>query len=174
MKGLTLATAYWLVQSPVGAVGLVASTTGLVAVEMGGAAAVRSALGRRAPQAREELNPLLEAAAAQMSAYFAGAGRHFDLPCDLSGLSPFSQAILAALCQVPYAATISYGELARAAGHPGAARAVGGVMARNPLPLILPCHRIIGKSGALTGYSGGAGLKTKAWLLDFEARQAQK
>ncbi|OGR33718.1 MAG: hypothetical protein A2091_09980 [Desulfuromonadales bacterium GWD2_61_12] len=173
MAGLALATAYWLVQTPVGVVGLAASATGLVAVKMGGAAVVRGELGRRAPQAREELTPLLAAAAAQVTAYFAGAGRHFDLPCDLPGLSPFSHRVLAALAQVPYAVTVSYGELALAAGHPGAARAVGAVMAHNPLPLILPCHRVVGKNGALSGYSGGEGVATKAWLLDFEARQAQ-
>lgn len=172
MQNLVLATAYWLVPAPLGAVGLAASNEGLVAVELGEETCVQAALRRRAPTAQEAMTPLLAAAATQVAGYFTGILRHFDLPCDLSGLSPFSQRVLAALAQVPYGVTVSYGELAVAAGHPGAARAIGGVMARNPLPLILPCHRVVGKGGALTGYSGGAGLVTKAWLLDFEAQQA--
>lgn len=174
MPNLAVATSYWLVPVPLGAVGLAASVEGLVAVELGEVTCVQVALRRRAPVALEVLTPLLAAAASQVAAYFAGTLRHFDLPCDLTGLSPFSQRVLATLAQVPYADTVSYGELALAAGHPGAARAIGGVMARNPLPLILPCHRVIGKGGALTGYSGGAGLMTKVWLLDFEAQQGQK
>lgn len=172
MQSLALATAYWLVDAPLGAVGLAASDEGLVTVELGEVSCVQAALRRRAPVAQEALSPLLATAATQVAGYFAGTLRHFDLPCDLTGLSLFSQRVLAALARVPYGVTVSYGELALAAGHPGAARAIGGVMARNPLPLILPCHRVVGKSGALTGYSGGAGLVTKAWLLDFEARQA--
>ena len=87
-------------------------------------------------------------------------------------LTPFARDVLAALQQVPAGATVSYGELAARAGHPGAARAVGRVMAGNPLPLVVPCHRVVGANGALTGYSGAAGVATKKWLLEFEKRIA--
>ena len=175
MGGLVEARSYSFVPAPWGWVGLAATAVGLSAVVLGAdRALLRRELLQRSPAARDEVNPVLAAAAAQLAEYFSGQLRHFDLPCDLAGLSPFSGRVLGALRQIPYATTVSYGELALVAGHPGAARAIGGVMARNPLPLILPCHRVVAKSGALTGYSGGEGVVTKAWLLAFEAQQAQK
>jgi len=80
--------------------------------------------------------------------------------------------VLQQLQQVPYASTVSYGELAVLAGSPHAARAVGRVMAGNPWPLIVPCHRVVASNGSLGGYSGGEGVPTKQWLLDFERRVA--
>lgn len=76
--------------------------------------------------------------------------------------------VLQTLQGIPFGATTSYGQLAMMAGHPGAARAVGGVMAANPFPLIIPCHRVLGAGGKLGGYSGGKGVATKKWLLAFE------
>lgn len=112
-------------------------------------------------------HPLIAEVVAALNRYFQGQLQTFDLPLELHGLSPFSTTILHALQQVPFGTTCTYGSLAVAAGHRGAARAVGRVMAINPLPLVIPCHRVISVSG-LGGYSGGRGLQTKQLLLDFE------
>lgn len=108
-------------------------------------------------------------ACVQLREFFQGERSAFDLPLDWSRFTPFATAILRALAKVPLGSTLTYGELAHRAGYPGRARAVGRVMAGNPYPILLPCHRIVGRDGRLTGYSGGEGLKTKSRLLDFEA-----
>jgi methylated-DNA-[protein]-cysteine S-methyltransferase len=105
-------------------------------------------------------------AALQLEEYFAGARRMFDIPLTVEG-NPFEQRVWGALQEIPYAETISYGELARRIGEPGAARAVGVANARNPISVIVPCHRVIGADGSLTGYGGG--LERKRLLLDLEA-----
>jgi methylated-DNA-[protein]-cysteine S-methyltransferase len=120
-----------------------------------------------------ESGPVLLCAAAQVAKYFAGHRRAFRLPCDLAGLSPFTRKVLETLQAVPCGTTVTYGELAAQAGYPGAARAVGRAMAANPLPLVIPCHRVVAADGRLGGYSGGAGPPTKAWLLAFEQSNCQ-
>jgi methylated-DNA-[protein]-cysteine S-methyltransferase len=105
-------------------------------------------------------------ARAQLSAYFAGALRAFDLELMPAG-SPFQLAVWQALTAIPYGATMSYGELAGRIGRPSASRAVGAANGANPIPIIVPCHRVIGASGALTGFGGG--IDTKRWLLAHEA-----
>jgi methylated-DNA-[protein]-cysteine S-methyltransferase len=115
-----------------------------------------------------EAAPALEACV-QLREFFHGERAAFDLPLDWSRFTPFANAILRELAKVPLGTTLTYGELAQRAGYPGRARAVGRVMAGNPYPILLPCHRIVGRAGRLTGYSGGEGLKTKSRLLDFEA-----
>jgi methylated-DNA-[protein]-cysteine S-methyltransferase len=105
------------------------------------------------------------AAAEQLEAYFAGRLAAFDLPLAPAG-TPFQQDVWRALRTVPYGETTTYGELARRAGHPGAARAVGAATARNPISIVTPCHRAVGASGALTGYAGG--LERKRALLALE------
>ncbi len=115
---------------------------------------------------------LLREARRQIDAYLAGAATTFEMPLDLSGLSPFAQRVLQVLQTVPHGATVTYQELARLAGSPGAARAVGGVMAANPLPIIIPCHRVVTASGGLGGYSGGEGVASKRWLLEHEGALA--
>lgn len=102
---------------------------------------------------------------AQLDAYFAGTLRVFDLPLALAG-TPFQQRVWQALLEIPYGVTISYGELARRLGDPKASRAVGLANGRNPVSIIVPCHRVIGADGALTGYGGG--LDNKRWLLTHE------
>lgn len=102
----------------------------------------------------------------ELAAYFAGARTTFDVPLAAEG-TPFQRAIWTAISSVPYGATISYGELARRAGFPGEARAAGTATGRNPIGIIVPCHRIVGANGALTGYAGG--LEKKRALLDLEA-----
>lgn len=105
----------------------------------------------------------------QLAAYFAGELRVFDVPLAAGGTA-FQQRVWAALRQVPYGTTCSYGELARAIGAPTAARAVGAANGRNPIGIVVPCHRVIGSSGTLTGYAGG--LARKRALLDHERGDA--
>jgi methylated-DNA-[protein]-cysteine S-methyltransferase len=102
----------------------------------------------------------------QLEAYFAGSLTHFDIPVRMDG-TDFQRRVWAHLQDIPYGETISYGELARHVGHPKASRAVGLANGRNPVTIIVPCHRVIGANGALTGYGGG--LDRKTWLLDHEA-----
>lgn len=106
---------------------------------------------------------------AQLAAYFAGELRDFDLPLAARG-TPFQQRVWRALCDIPYGETISYGELARRIGQPAAARAAGLANGRNPISIVVPCHRVIGANGSLTGYGGG--LERKRWLLAHEAGAA--
>ena len=145
------------VDTPIGRLGVVASERGLTRVlwdgepGAGGDAAV------------------LAAAAAQLREYFAGTRHEFDLPLDLEG-TEFQQRAWTALAKIPYGETRSYGEQARRLGVPRAARAVGAANGANPLPIVLPCHRLVGADGSLTGFGGG--LETKRWLLEFEAANA--
>ncbi len=111
------------------------------------------------------------AARAQLDAYFAGDLRAFDVPLAVAG-TPFQRAVWDALMAIPYGRTLSYGELARRLGRPGAARAVGLANGRNPVSIIVPCHRVIGAGGALTGYGGG--VERKRWLLAHERGQQER
>lgn len=122
----------------------------------------------RGAQGWEEMHdhPHLQRAAEQLDDYFAGKRRVFDLPLDLAG-TPFQQKVWAQLPQVPYGATASYLLHARAVGAGHAVRAVGTAIGRNPVSIIVPCHRIVGSDGALAGYAGG--LERKRYLLAFEA-----
>ena len=104
----------------------------------------------------------------QLAAYFAGELRRFDLPLATAG-TPFQRDVWSALRDVPYGSTCTYGELAAALGRPAAVRAVGAANGRNPVCLVVPCHRVVGATGALTGYAGG--VERKAWLLAHERSQ---
>jgi methylated-DNA-[protein]-cysteine S-methyltransferase len=115
---------------------------------------------------REDPGPFREVVA-QLDAYFAGERTAFTLPLAPEG-SAFQRAVWRALEGIPFGQTWSYRELAERVGRPGAARAVGSANARNPISIVVPCHRVIGSAGALTGYGGG--LSRKRWLLDHEAR----
>ncbi len=108
----------------------------------------------------------LRTARAQIGEYFDGTRREFDLPLQLSG-TEFQVSVLEALREIPYGETVSYGEIARRIGRPRAVRAVGAANGRNPLPIVVPCHRVIGSTGDLTGFGGG--LDTKEALLRMEA-----
>ena len=108
----------------------------------------------------------LHRGAQPVQAYFAGERRDFELELAPAGTS-FQQRVWSALCAIPYGTTASYGEVARAIGQPDAARAVGKANNRNPLAIVVPCHRVIGAGGSLTGYGGG--LPRKRWLLALEA-----
>jgi methylated-DNA-[protein]-cysteine S-methyltransferase len=104
----------------------------------------------------------------QLHAYFVGKLEQFDLPLAPEG-TPFQLKVWKHLCEIPYGQTISYGELARRIGNPNAARAVGLANGSNPIPIVIPCHRVIGSDGKLTGYGGGLPIKEK--LLALERRQ---
>lgn len=108
---------------------------------------------------------VLAQAQTQLSEYFARARTTFDLPLDPGG-SPFERRVWAALRRIPYGATVSYGELARRLGDVRATRAVGAANGRNPIPIIVPCHRVVGSRGELVGFGGG--LDRKRWLLEHE------
>ncbi len=114
-------------------------------------------------------HPLLDAWAERLAGYFAGRYALFDLSLDLRGTT-FQLRVWRALRAVPFAATATYGEIARSLGRPGAGRAVGQANHRNPLPIVVPCHRVVGADGALTGYGGG--MWRKEWLLAHERRLA--
>ena len=124
--------------------------------------------GVEPPQPVGEGDPVLDRAAGQLAEYFAGTRRNFDLPLDLGGLPPFTRRVLEILAMLPCGATLSYGELAARAGNPRGARAVGRAMAVNPLPIVIPCHRVLAAGGRPGGYSGGGGLATKGRLLALE------
>ena len=112
----------------------------------------------------------LAVACAQLNEYFAGSRKEFDLPLKLSG-TEFQVSVLEALQHIPYGETTSYGEIAKRIGRPKAVRAVGAANGRNPIPIVVPCHRVIGSTGDLTGFGGG--LDTKEALLRLEAEHTQ-
>ena len=158
---------YDVVDSPVGPLLLAATERGLLRIsfdidperQLELLARLAGPRVLRAPRA-------VDAAQRELDDYFEGRRREFDLTLDLRGLTAFTIRVLAELARVPYGRTSTYAELARRSGRPKAARAVGMVMNRNPLPIVLPCHRILGSSGGLVGYGGG--LHVKEALLRLE------
>jgi methylated-DNA-[protein]-cysteine S-methyltransferase len=158
-----LDAAYELVDSPLGRLLVAASGRGLCRISYEpDVEALAAAIGPRVLRVPSELTE----ARRQLDDYFAGRRRGFDLPLDLRAPA-FQHDVLRELARVPYGGLATYGELARRVGRPRAARAVGGALNRNPLPIVLPCHRVVGASGALVGYAGG--LERKRALLALEA-----
>ncbi|MGB3258573.1 MAG: methylated-DNA--[protein]-cysteine S-methyltransferase [Ornithinimicrobium sp.] len=155
--------------SPLSTLSLVAEGGALVGVyfEQHRHAPQRSAFGREVSEDEVEAHDVLGATRRQLDEYFAGRRRDFDLSFAAEG-SDFQQRVWSALRDIPYGQTASYGQLAARIGAPKAARAVGLANGRNPLSIVVPCHRVIGSTGALTGYGGGAAHKQA--LLDLEAR----
>jgi methylated-DNA-[protein]-cysteine S-methyltransferase len=128
--------------------------------------------GRHTAQPKPDWEPdrgSLNESASQLTSYFAGKLRAFDIPLAPQG-TPFQQQVWRALCDIPYGTTTSYAELARRIGKPNAVRAVGLANGSNPISIIIPCHRVIGSNGSLTGYGGG--LPIKKALLELERGQA--
>ena len=150
--------------SPVGELTLVASRAGLRAVLLPGERPDRVTVGpvTNSDAAADEV---LDHAMQQLREYFAGSRQEFDLPLDPHG-TPFQQDVWTVLRGIPYGQTISYGEQARRLGDVKKSRAVGAANGRNPISIIVPCHRVIAANGDLTGFGGG--LETKAWLLRHE------
>lgn len=115
----------------------------------------------------EHSAPVLEAAAQQLREYFDGERTDFDLPVRAAG-TPFQQAVWAGISELGFGQVATYGELGVLTGRATAGRAVGGAVGANPVPIIVPCHRVLGTNGRVTGYSGGEGIPTKLWLLAHE------
>ena len=154
-------TAQGRLDTPLGPLTLWASEAGLSAVLFD--AQKHHPGASRAPQAPR--HPHIARAAQQLAEYFDGQRRHFELALDPQG-TPFQQAVWQALLQIACGELSSYGEVARRVGRPAAVRAVGAAVGRNPLSIVVPCHRVVGSSGALTGYAGG--LERKRALLALE------
>jgi methylated-DNA-[protein]-cysteine S-methyltransferase len=154
-----------VLDTPIGPLTLSASDAGLHTVRFqGDGTPSPRAAGTPAP-ATAPAHPVLVDAIAQLGEYFAGQRREFDLPLAPAG-TPFQLAAWRALLEIPFATTVSYGEQARRLGGTTKTRAVGAANGRNPIPVIIPCHRVVGADGKLVGFGGG--LETKAWLLDHE------
>lgn len=150
---------YTTVDSQIGTITLIADDEALVEVRF-------PKEGWRVDEAVPDADhPVLRQAAQELTEYFAGTRTDFDVPLDPRGTA-FQLAAWAALRTIPYGETVSYGEQAKRLGDVGKARAVGAANGRNPLPIIVPCHRVIGSNGHLTGFGGG--IESKAWLLDHE------
>jgi methylated-DNA-[protein]-cysteine S-methyltransferase len=154
-----------VLESPIGAVTLVAEGDGLRAVLPPGDTLAPRAL--RDTPTRHDDDALLSEARDQLAAWFAGERTAFDLALAPRG-TPFQLSVWRALGTIPYGETITYAELARRADRPGANRAAGAANGANPLSIVLPCHRVVGSDGSLTGYS--AGLEAKRWLIAHEQR----
>jgi methylated-DNA-[protein]-cysteine S-methyltransferase len=150
--------------SPVGKLRLIAGDRGLRAILWGAEDTARIASIDEADLV-EGSTPVLDGAVAQLEEYFAGTRREFDLALDPPG-TPFQQSAWMVLRTIPYGETITYGEQALQLGDPNKARAVGAANGKNPLSIVVPCHRVIGSTGHLTGFA--AGLDIKSWLLDHE------
>ena len=157
---------YAVMDTPLGALGVAWSAAGLRRIWFAGADS--------APPVPPEWQRCPEpafGAGEQLAEYFSGERVDFDLPLDAGG-TPFQRRVWQALTEIPYGRTSTYGEIARRLGRPRAARAVGGANNRNPLPVVVPCHRVIGAGGSLTGYAGG--LRIKRFLLDLEAGDSSR
>ncbi len=156
-------------ESPIGPLWVAVSERGLVMVEWD---LPESEFARRAElrthQAAVYDPARLTEPMHQLAAYLAGDLQEFTLPLDLSGMTAFQQLVLNLTTQIPYGQTCTYKEIAIRAGKPNAGRAVGRVEATNPIPLVIPCHRVLGSDGALHGYGGPGGVELKAWLLQLE------
>jgi methylated-DNA-[protein]-cysteine S-methyltransferase len=154
--------AYKLIESPVGKLKLVASDKGLVAILWEKDSPRRVRLNE---PVEDKDHPVLVETERQLNEYFAGKRKAFSIALDMRG-TQFQKNVWEALLAIPFGETRSYGELAKQLGNPRASRAVGAANGRNPVSIIVPCHRVIGSSGKLTGFAGGLG--TKAHLLGLE------
>ena len=156
-----------IVDTPIGSLFVAASTRGLAAISFDSDPDDQlERLARIAGPAVLRSPKSIDAARRELDEYFAGRRRVFDLALDLRALPPFTVSVLHELARVPYGETTTYGALAAAVGRPRAARAVGTVMNRNRIPIVLPCHRVVGSTGKLVGYAGG--LERKETLLRLE------
>ncbi|MEY4396314.1 MAG: hypothetical protein RLZZ40_70 [Actinomycetota bacterium] len=147
--------------SPIGRIELRALKGKVVGVEIARAGRLR---GDGVP---ENSSPVLDKARKQLDEYFAGKRKSFQIPLSAEGTA-FQQSVWDAVNGIPFGKVLSYGEVGHETGRPTAGRAVGGAVGANPIPIIIPCHRVLASDGRITGYSGGNGIETKAWLLDHE------
>ena len=157
-----MALSFMQCASPVGLLKLVASDAGLAAVLWQEDAPERVPLGGLVEDSE---HPVLVKTGRQLGEYFAGTRREFSITLDMRG-TPFQVEVWCALLRIPFGETSTYGELARQIGRPAASRAVGAANGRNPLSIVVPCHRVVGATGRLTGFAGG--LEAKEYLLELE------
>lgn len=150
---------YAVINSPLGALTLASTDRGLASVHFGAEIPANGAMDESAN--REAIEQLQE--------YFDGKRTSFDLPLDVSG-TPFQLSVWNELRKIPYGATCSYGDIARSLGKPGAARAVGMANHDNPVAVVIPCHRVVGADGSLTGYAGGLHLKEKLLAIETQSQ----
>src|SRR3954471_13000342 len=166
LRNLPEDAVYDTMESPIGRLLIIVSRKGvhaLIAASDEGSEELMKLLPR------DPGHPMLSSVRAQLAEYFGGRRRRFDLPIVLDG-TDFQKQVWSELAKIPYGETISYGEQARRIGKPKALRAVGGANGRNPISIIIPCHRVIGADGSLTGFGWGTG--NKKTLLDLERRHA--
>lgn len=149
-------------QSPLGSIEVQAGVNGLFSVTLGGTAKMQITAPASDP-ASEALRQILE--------YLEGKRCEFDVKVDWSIQKPFQTRVLEVTQQIPFGSTKTYGQIARDLGTPAASRAVGGALARNPIPIILPCHRVVAADGSLTGFSAADGIRAKRWLLELEGHR---
>ena len=154
-------TDFWMFESPVGVIALAAQDGALVRLYLPNAPT---------PRLMPHKTPLMEQAERQLMEYFRGERKQFDLPLVPEG-TPFQKRVWQALKEIPYGQTCSYGDIARSIDCPKGFRAVGMANNRNPLPILIPCHRVVGSRGQLVGYTGGLELKT--YLLELEKKFAK-
>jgi methylated-DNA-[protein]-cysteine S-methyltransferase len=165
-----LDVAWARVDSPLGPLVVSATAAGLLQVSYRPADEALAEVARRVSPRILEAPGRLDGVRRQLDEYFAGRRRAFDLPLDRGLGRGFRAAVLVELERVPFGATVSYADLARAVGNPRASRAVGSAMATNPIPVVVPCHRVLRTGGDLGGYAGG--LEAKRWLLAHEGALA--
>ncbi len=164
------------IATPIGRVHVAATSTGVARIELPDPNAglrmnVWLALHFPESSIRAGVTPILKRAIGQLEAYFTAARTEFSFPFDLRGTA-FQMAVWQQVLKIPFGETKTYGEIAAAVGSPRAVRAVGAAQAANPVPIVVPCHRVIGSNGRLTGYAGG--LETKRWLLEHEAGHEER
>jgi len=160
--------AYARLESRIGTVWIASTQVGLCKISLGTGqpGAFLNWLSEHiGPGELREEPEAMTVALSQIRGYFSGSRRAFDLPLDVRG-TPFQRAVWSQVVRIPYGATATYGDIAQLVGKPKASRAVGGAVGANPLPIVIPCHRVIGAHGALTGF--GSGLDTKEALLRLE------
>jgi methylated-DNA-[protein]-cysteine S-methyltransferase len=161
---------YALVDSPIGTLVAAATVRGLATLsyedQHGGADAVLDLLAAKLSPRMLEAPARLDEVRRELDEYFAGQRDHFDLPIDWTLASPFSRRVLKATAAIPFGKVSTYGAMAARAGNPKASRAAGRALGANPIPIVVPCHRVVGASGQLTGYTGG--LHRKVALLEIE------
>ena len=156
-----------VIDSPLGRLYIATSVQGLCSVSFGvSQAEFLSGLDPlvRTEQSLQAVAPI----AAQLRDYFATGRARFDVPLDLSQATPFQQSVLQTTQRIPTGTLWTYGQMARAIGKPQASRAVGQALGRNPVPIVIPCHRVVASDGSLGGYSGGGGIESKRMLLALE------
>ena len=154
------------IQSPFGPMTLAATQAGLAGVWFDGQRHLPAELTPPARWPSQPTHPVLVKAATQLTEYFAGQRRDFDVPLDLSGGTAFQQAVWRALLTLQTGHTTSYGRISQSMGNAAAVRAVGAAVGRNPISIIVPCHRVLGADGSLTGYAGGLDRKTALLKLE--------